>query len=242
LSVSPTPAFDTTKPMTLRQLYNVSPLGIVGMLLLGSVFSAQFGMAAVFAAEAGLSIGEISIFVAAFYVGATLLQYPLGWLSDRMDRRLLILVMSLIGSLGALLGYVAGQNFYTLIVAAVVIGGMSNPLYSLLMAYTNDFLEYEDMAAASGGLIFINGLGAIAGPIVTGWLMSAFGAYGFFLIIFVLMAALTVYAAYRMTQRKAMRSDDTTSYAPVLPTASVVAVEAAQEYVEALSHEDESAA
>lgn len=242
LSISPTPAFDTTKPMTLRQLYNVSPLGIVGMLLLGSVFSAQFGMAAVFAAEAGLSIGEISIFVAAFYVGATLLQYPLGWLSDRMDRRLLILVMSLIGSLGALLGYVAGQNFYTLIVAAVVIGGMSNPLYSLLMAYTNDFLEYEDMAAASGGLIFINGLGAIAGPIVTGWLMSAFGAYGFFLIIFVLMAALTVYAAYRMTQRKAMRSDDTTSYAPVLPTASVVAVEAAQEYVEALSHEDESAA
>ena len=87
LSISPTPAFDTTKPMTLRELMGKSPLGCVGMFLLGGVFSAQFGMAAVYGARAALSLVEISTFVAAFYIGAIVLQYPLGWFSDRMDRR-----------------------------------------------------------------------------------------------------------------------------------------------------------
>ena len=73
LSISPTPAFGTAKPMTLRQILETSPLGCVGMFLLGGVFSAQFGMAAVFGAEAGLSVGQISMFVASFFVGALVL-------------------------------------------------------------------------------------------------------------------------------------------------------------------------
>lgn len=230
LSISPTPAFEMTKPKTLRQLYNVSPLGFVGMFLLGSVFAAQFGMAAVFGAEAGLSLVQISIFVAAFYVGALILQYPLGWISDRMDRRVLIMAVSTLGGAGALLAYAAGSDFSVLLLAAFLIGGSSNTLYSLLIAYTNDFLEYEDMAAASGGMIFVNGLGAIAGPMITGWLMSVMGPYGYFVIIAVLMIALAIYAAYRMTQRAAPAVADTSAYAPISPTASVVALEAAQEY------------
>ncbi|MEM7318659.1 MAG: MFS transporter, partial [Pseudomonadota bacterium] len=104
LSISPTPAFDTTKPMTLRDLMDKSPLGCVGMFLLGGVFSAQFGMAAVYGARAELSLVEISTFVAAFYIGAILLQYPLGWFSDRMDRRFLILLVAALGGLGAVAG------------------------------------------------------------------------------------------------------------------------------------------
>jgi len=69
LSVSPTPAFGTTKPLSLRQIMKISPLGCVGMLLTGGVFAAQFGMAAVYGAEAGLSVGQISAFVASFLRG-----------------------------------------------------------------------------------------------------------------------------------------------------------------------------
>ena len=134
--------------------------------MLGGVFSAQFGMVAVYGAEVGLSLGEISVFVATFYIGAMFLQYPLGWLSDRMDRRRLIISVAAIGAVGALIGVLMGQNFTFLLVSAFIVGGTSHPLYSLLIAHTNDFLEYGDMASASGGLLFINGIGAIAGLLI----------------------------------------------------------------------------
>lgn len=244
LSISPTPAFDTTKPMSLKQLMDASPLGCVGMFLLGGVFSAQFGMSAVYAAEAGLSLGQISVFIATFYIGAIILQYPLGWTSDWMDRRVLILIVSALGGGAALLGMMMGGDFTFLLLAAFFIGGMSNPLYSLLIAHTNDYLEHDDMAAASGGLVFINGLGAIAGPLITGWLMSdaIFGPAGYFLFMSVLMIALAVYALYRTTQRAAVPVEETGIMAPVVLTGSPVAVEFAQEYAIETDIEEQEAA
>jgi MFS family permease len=229
LSVSPTPAFDTTKPLSLRQIMKISPLGCVGMLLTGGVFAAQFGMAAVYGAEAGLSVGQISTFVASFYVAAVVAQYPLGWLSDRMDRRTLIACVSLVTGLGGVVGMTMGDNFWLLLLAAFLVGGSSNPLYSLLIAYTNDFLDHDDMAAAAGGMVFINGLGAIAGPLMVGWMMGAMGPGGYFLYIAVLMFAMVGYAIYRMTQRAAPTVSQTESYMPVSPDSSPMAVEFAQE-------------
>ncbi|MCY4208059.1 MAG: MFS transporter [Roseovarius sp.] len=230
LSVSPTPAFDRTKPMNLRELMNVSPLGCVGMFLLGGVFSAQFGMAPVYGAEKGLDLEQISIFVSCFFISAIVLQYPVGWLSDRMDRRALILAAALIIATGGLIGMLFGGAFFLLCLAALLIGGLSNPLYSLLIAYTNDFLRHEDMAAAAGGMVFINGMGAVAGPLLTGWIMGVAGAWGFFLFIAFLGFAMAIYALYRMTQRAAPEVDKTESFAMVSPTASALAVEYAQEY------------
>src|SRR6056297_3648961 len=242
LSISPTPAFGTTKPMTLRQILNTSPLGCVGMFLLGGVFAAQFGMAAVFGAEAGLNVAQISTFVATFYIGALVLQYPIGWLSDRMDRRVLIFAAALLCGVGAVLGFVFSGYFVMLLVVAVIIGGTSNPLYSLLIAYTNDFLEHDDMAAASGGMVFINGLGAVTGPLVTGWLMGVIGPRGFFVVIAVLGLSIAAYAAYRMTQRAAPAPDKTDSYTAVAPSASPMAVEFAQEFAIETAQEGEETA
>lgn len=229
LSISPTPAFDTAKPMSLRDIVHISPLGCVGMFLLGGVFSAQFGMSAIYGGLLGMTLPEISLFVSMFYIGATLCQYPLGWISDRMDRRQLIMGVSLLGGVAALLGMMMGDNYSALLCAAFLIGGTSNPLYSLLIAYTNDFIETDDMAAVSGGLVFINGLGAITGPVVIGWTMGAFGPHGYFLLIAVLLIALAIYAAYRMTQRAAPSVETTGSYAPILMSSTSVAVEVAIE-------------
>jgi len=229
LSVSPTPAFETAKPMALRELYRISPLGVVGMVLMGGIFSALFGMAAIYAASVGLSVAQISAFMAAIYLGGLVLQYPMGWFSDRMDRRRLILMVGVIGGLSAIVGMMFPLNFATLLAVAFVIGGVSNPLYSLLIAYTNDYLEVEDMAAASGGLIFVNGLGAIAGPLVAGWLMEVVGPEGFWIMLAGLLLSVAGYALYRMTQRPAPSSDETGAYVSVTPSASPVAVEVAQE-------------
>src|SRR6056297_3641441 len=242
LSISPTPAFDTAKPLSLRQIMTISPLGCVGMFLLGGIFSAQFGMAPVYGAEAGLSVVQISTFVSTFFIGALVLQFPIGWLSDRMDRRLLILVGAAICGSGAVVGMTMGSLFPALLLAGLMVGGMSNPLYSLLIAYTNDFLEHDDMAAAAGGMVFINGLGAVAGPLITGWFMGLVGPRGFFLFIAGLMLAMAAYAAYRMTQRAAPSVEDTESYAPIIASASPVAVGVAQEYAIETAQDEQDAA
>ena len=246
LSVAPTPSFDTTKSMGLLDLYHRSPLGFVGMFLLGSVFAAQFGMSAVYATQIGLSVGQISIFISAIFVGAMVLQYPIGFLSDRMDRRVLIIGVSLIGALSSAMGWLLASQFWALCVSAFVLGGMSNPLYALLIAYTNDYLEPDDMAAASGGFIFVNGLGAVGGPVLIGWIMTQFGPGGFWSVIIVLMVAIAVYGAYRMTRREslyAVEADayDPTPFAPVTAAGMAIAAEVAQEYYSDLDEDaDES--
>ena len=237
LSVSPTPAFERTKPMSLAQLFRGSPLGCVGMFLLGGVFSAQFGMSAVFGSQIGLSLSKISLFVAAFYIGAMIFQYPIGWMSDRMDRRLLILLISASSAGGSVFAYFAGDYFFALVFAAFLVGGLSNPLYSLIIAHANDFIEYEDMASAAAGLLFVNGIGAISGPLIIGYAMNAFGPEIFFVIIFLLMSTLAAYAGYRMTQRATV--SDTSVYAAVLPNSTGVAVEIAQEYAFEIANEDD---
>lgn len=229
LAAGTAPPYRTTKPMTLRQLFRISPLGCVGTFILGGIYAGIFGMASVFGTEARLSVAEISAFVAAIYFGGLVCQYPIGWISDRMDRRLLITFLTSGGAVATLLGMVVSGNYVVLLVLGFVIGGVANPLYSLIIAYTNDFLDKSDMAAASGGLLFINGLGAITGPLIIGAAMTRFGPNAFFAYIGTLFAMVAAYAIYRSTRRAAPAVADTSSYAPMLPQASPVAMEVAQE-------------
>lgn len=229
LTVSPAPSFEQTKPLALRQLFRISPLGCVGIFLLGGVFSAQFGMSAVWGASVGMNVREISIFVASIYVGGLVLQYPIGYLSDRVDRRKLVMILSAAGALAMFAAVVLPYHFWLLLLVGAVMGGVSNPLYSLLLAHTNDYLAKPDMAAASAGLLFINGIGAIFGPVITGWMMETIGASGYFLFIGVLFAALALYTAYRMRRRVAIADAKRRRFRAVAPTASPVAVEATME-------------
>lgn len=226
LSATPAPVFDTTRPLAFAALWRISPLGCVGMFLTGGIYSAMFGMAAVWGTMVYLSVAQISIFIGAMYVGGLVLQYPVGWISDRMDRRQLILGLAAVGAVLMIYAAVADAGFVVLVAISLALGGLVNPLYSLLIAYTNDFLSREDMAAASAGMIFINGLGAIAGPLVTGWMMETVGPGGFFLYIGVLMVLMAIYAGWRMTRRAAPAVADTGAYAALTPTASALAVEA----------------
>ncbi len=245
LTVAPSPAFGTAQPMGLVRLFRTSPTGCVGMFLTGGVYSAMFGMSAVYGTLKGLGVAQISTFVASFYVGGLILQFPIGWISDRVDRRRLILIVSALGALSAALAVVFSGSFAALLIGGFMVGGLANPLYALLLAYTNDYLEPHDMAGASGGLLFINGVGAVLGPLALGAAMEVVGPRGFFSVIAVLLASLAIYASWRTTQRAAAPVDETVSYAPVFYTATSVALEVAQEIyadnVEEAAEEDEAA-
>ncbi len=228
LSASPAPAFQAARRMTLAQLFTVSPLGCVGTFLLGGVFAAMFGMAAVYGAEAGLSVAQISALTAAIYIGGMVAQWPIGRLSDRMDRRLLIVIVASVGGAAALVAMASG-GFIGVLAAALVVGAMVSPLYSLLIAHTNDFLAPEDMAAASGGLLFLNGVGAVGGPMAVGFLMSSFGAAAYFAYFAVLLAAIAFYGAWRMTRRPGPAVADTGPFAPIPHSATPLTLESAAE-------------
>ena len=238
LSVSPAPQFQTSKRMTLSQLWSISPLGVVGQFFLGAIFAALFGMASVYGTERGLTVKDISLFVAAIYFGGMILQYPIGWVSDRMDRRVLIFIVCSIGTFFSFAANLS-DNFIWLLIVAFIIGGVSNPLYSLYIAYTNDYLEHDDMASASGGLIFLTGIGAIFGPSIVGWLLDAYGAASYFWFIGTVMAIMGSYALYRMTQTSSTAVEDTSTYAPITPTSTPIAVELAQEYAIEMALEEE---
>ena len=238
LSVSPAPQFQTSKRMTLSQLWSISPLGVVGQFFLGAIFAALFGMASVYGTERGLTVKDISLFVAAIYFGGMILQYPIGWVSDRMDRRVLIFIVCSIGTFFSFAANLS-DSFIWLLIVAFIIGGVSNPLYSLYIAYTNDYLEHDDMASASGGLIFLTGIGAIFGPSIVGWLLDEYGAASYFWFIGSVMAIMGSYALYRMTQTSSTAVEDTNAYAPITPTSTPIAMELAQEYAIEMALEEE---
>ena len=231
LSVNPAPAFQTTKPMKIPALIAASPLAAMGMFLLGGVFAAQFGMSAVYGVETGLSVGQVSLMVSVIFLSALVLQYPVGWLSDRMDRRILILAMAAAGGALTLLPLIIRDNYLVILIGAAGMGGASNPLYALLLAYANDYLQKDEMAAASAGFLFVNGVGAILGPIVIGWVMGWGGPQMFWAVATLLLLGLAAYAGWRMTRRSRSRRtiEEQQPYAPILASASPVATEMAQE-------------
>ncbi|MEM9786453.1 MAG: MFS transporter, partial [Pseudomonadota bacterium] len=116
-----------------------------------------------------------------------------------------------------------------------IVGGMSNPLYALIIAYANDYLDKDDMAAASGGLLFINGLGAIAGPLIVGLIMDVIGDNGYWLFTAALMLATGIFGLYRSTQRsRTTLEGETVPYSPVSAASTPVVAELAQEvYIDA---------
>jgi MFS family permease len=232
LSVTSAPVTRATRPMRLRELFESSPLGTVGIFLLGSVYATQAGMGAVFGSKIDLDASQIALFVAMLFAGALVLQFPIGWLSDRVDRRKLIFSAALMGAVSCSLGWLAGDDIWLLMAAAFCAGGVTTPLYALFLAYTNDFLSIEEMPAASGGLILTFGVGAILGPLVAGWAMQKFGPFAFWPVLGATFGAISLYALYRMTRRETVSVEETESYLGVIPSVSPMAVEAAGNWSE----------
>ncbi|WBU62984.1 MFS transporter [Paracoccus aerodenitrificans] len=225
LSVQPAPAFGELKRMSFLRLYRVSPLGCVGICIMGSVFSALLGMTSVWGTIEGLSVREISGVVAAIYLGGLIAQFPIGWLSDRMDRRRLMLQLLILGVVGVTLVLSFDLGIWGILAGAALAGAVANPVYALLLAHANDLLDADDMAAASAGLMFLNGVGAVGGPLIVGRLMALVGPDGYWIYVGLLMSLLAAYTAWRMTRRESVATSETGGYAVVTPTVSPVAVE-----------------
>jgi MFS family permease len=146
-------------------------------------------------------VRDISIFIGAMYVGGLVMQYPIGWASDRMDRRTLILGCRRRAAAMFVPAAVVHAGF-GLLVVSVMLGGIINPLYSLLIAHTNDFLRQRGHGRRLGRADLSERVGRDCGPLVTGWMMEQIGP-GFFLFIGGAVRGAGGLRGWRMTRRAA---------------------------------------
>ncbi len=198
------PPISNPRRMSPSELWSISPLGLTGALCAGSVNAAFFGLGPVFAHDHGLDLSATSRFMASVVFGGLLLQWPAGRLSDRTDRRWVIIGMALAAAAaGAALIATAGRVWIGLYVAAVVYGGVSFTVYSLCAAHTNDFADPEARVQTASGLLVAYGIGAFFGPLAAGVLMGWVGPNGLFQFAITVFALLGSLALYRMHRRRA---------------------------------------
>ncbi|WP_432347212.1 MFS transporter [Shinella yambaruensis] len=189
----------------IPKLWNISPLATVGCIVVGLTNAAFRNLGPIYAHDIGLSVTAIASFMSAGIVGGVVLQYPLGLYSDRLDRRLIILVATLGSALAALyLAFFAGGNEVRNLVGIFIFGAFAMPLYSLCSAHANDHAGEGEHALVSAGMLFFWSCGAIIGPLFASVLLQFFGPQALFLYTAVILVSFMAYTALRMSARAAV--------------------------------------
>lgn len=189
---------------SIPELWRVSPLALLGVMAAGAVNAGFNGLGPVFAHDTNLSVSQTSIFMAAGILGGLLLQWPVGRMSDRIDRRSVLTGISLASaavSLGIAFNGVVG-NFVSMIALTVIYGGLSFAIYSLCVSHANDFVPAKKLVRVSSGLVMAYGIGASLGPLLSSTLMNGFGAQMLFVVSAGVHGSLGFFALYRMRRRR----------------------------------------
>ena len=234
LANGPAPAIPSGRAVAVAKLYRSSPLGIVGAGVAGLGGGAIHGMGAVYASQIGLDVAAIGVFMFGLMIAAMTGQFPVGFLADRFDRRLVIVVASgLAGTAAGLAGLAEGIVALGLLGITVL---LAFPLYSVSVAHTNDHLDADGMVAAAGGMMMVNGTGAAIGPFAAGLVMTGIGPTGFPIFIGAAYAGLALFGVYRTFRRGPVplaEQGPTFPIARATPVATAIAQDAAIEMLEA---------
>lgn len=199
---SETPSLAGTRSVTIAEIYRSSPLAIFATLASGLAQSAFFSMGAVYALMQGLPLSLVSLMMALPPLALIVSQYPAGFLSDRYDRRSIIMILSAVAAAIALVSIpAAGISPSVLIGLFTVFGAIALPIYSLVIAHANDHMAKEQMLGASSKLVLLYGTGAMAGPSIAGFFMQYLGSTGFMTFMAVIYAIMAAYALWRRQQR-----------------------------------------
>ncbi|PID63841.1 MAG: hypothetical protein CR974_00960 [Gammaproteobacteria bacterium] len=214
LTTRPAPVIDeSTVTLTIRQLYRRSPLGVVSSFFANFMNGTIIGLAAIYAKSIGLPIEQIAWFVASAYIGVIIFQLPIGYLSDRIDRRYMMIFLCLSAAAISLWATNLHDSQW-LILSVGLLGGVALPMYAICIAHVNDRLKPEEVLPATTALLKIAGVGNMVAPLFTGWLMVQWGVEWFFGAVGVAAAIVALFAMYRTTQAD-LDIDEQSDYAPI---------------------------
>ena len=219
------PTFKKTSSIRIKELLKISPFGSFSMFCTGFIFAAMFAMLSVYAVTMNLTVFEISILLVGTTLAGAIFQWPIGYLSDKYDRRVIVIgccissfifgVLSIMSSGIYFESLVAEEmvrfNYFSsdgnmnktnLFIFIILLSGMTLPMFALNLALVNDYIPKEKFVAAGAGLNIIFGLGAMAGPIICSILMSLLGPNGFFIHLFIFLLAIIFFGIYRVNKRE----------------------------------------
>ncbi len=222
------PKFKKITGIKIKDLYKISPFGTVSMFCTGFIHSAIFTLGAVYAATMNFTIFEISLLLFLITTSGALFQWPIGYFSDRSDRRIIIIGCAFSAAIFSFLAIVSSgmslENMYlatsvgmdkiVFFIYVTIYAGMALPLFTLNLAYVNDYVPKEKFVAAGGGLQIIFGLGAIGGPLICSAIMYRYGANGFFVHLLIFHIIIGLFGMYRITKRSYKDNPEST-YTPL---------------------------
>jgi MFS family permease len=220
LTAQPAPDFTLPRRERVRDLLAASPLGVVGVLISGTLSATFFTLGPVYAASLLLDAPAIATFMASGIFAATAAQIPLGRWSDRTDRRTVLLSVATVATLAAFAALALDTGSAAFLALAGLCSGLSLTIYPLAAAHVNDHLTPSQLVAASGTLILVNGAGAIAGPLLVGAAMQAAGPVAYLSCFAALHAAFCGYILWRRTRTAAVSPATKGSFVATQPQAT----------------------
>jgi MFS family permease len=186
-----------------RDLYRDSPLGVVAVTVAGMVTANVYSMGPVYARLSGLDTSGVATFMGISVLAAVVLQFPVGRLSDRIDRRTVIAGICILATLSAAVPTALRTLPHGLVLlVAAMFSALAFTLYSLGVSHVNDHLEPAQMVAASSALLRLNGIGAALSPVLVGSLMARFGPPAYFGSLAGLTGLLSIYDLWRKMRRR----------------------------------------
>ncbi|MBU6445374.1 MAG: MFS transporter [Alphaproteobacteria bacterium] len=207
-------------------LFKLAPVGVAGCAAVGFANGAVWTLAPVYAHSHGLTNGLLAAFMSAFTLMGAIVQVPVGRLSDHMDRRYVIAAVSALAAVaGLLLAWLGGLNRATAIAIVAVYGAVTLPVYGLSVAHANDRLPRDAFVETSATLLLVNALASAAGPLLAAFVTTWLGTAMLFVYTAVIHGALAAFALVRTRMTEAPPEEFHEPFAPVLPTASQVALE-----------------
>ncbi len=210
--------------MGLRELYRLAPAAIVGCLGSGLLNSAFQSMTPVYGADRGLTVAVIVVLLSLPQIGSLFAQWPLGWLSDRIDRRLVIIgCTSFIAALSLIILLVAPRHALGLGVLFLLWGASSYSVYGVCVAHAGDFAEADQMVGVSSGALFAWAVGSMLGPTLAAPVMTAIGPGGLFAYTTIIALAISLFSVWRMTRRRPVPLAERTDFVNLPATSPALA-------------------
>lgn len=193
------PPLEPAGALSVRTLARRAPLGLATTLGAGAVAGALFGMGPVFASQTSIPVGGVATFMTAFVLGGLGFQLPMGRLSDRVDRRRVLMGAAVGTALAALLLIPAARGGPALAIGlSFAMGGFALTLYPLGLAHVFDCIEGKDALAAAGAVLAGYALGSSLGPLAAAALMQGLGSDGLLVFVASVATAVAAHAALRI--------------------------------------------